>query len=276
MTYYSQNGEDYLLERIFPGDHGLFVEVGCIDGRRFSNTLRFEEKGWKGLCVEAHADYIEALRKNRPGSIVCHCAAAETDEDDVPFFANARGSLSTLDRSSEADFERRFGQWFTGFEEQRVPKRRLDTLFDQFGIADIDILSIDVEGYEAQTLRGIDFERFRPTVLVLEAETAEAEAAIAALLEPAGYHKSSRLASNLFFLADPDLAERIEGVDEEVRLTHTGHPLDREPDRAVTVRVDTRPPRRLRRVRTVLRRLGGWVESRIRSLAALVSGDSAS
>jgi len=55
--YYSQHGEDFILDLIF--DHkksGFFVEVGCIDGLRFSNTLFFEKLGWKGICIEAHKE----------------------------------------------------------------------------------------------------------------------------------------------------------------------------------------------------------------------------
>ena len=78
VNYYSQHGEDFLLDRLLSDKkRGFFVEVGCIDGRRFSNTLIFEERGWRGLCVEAHTGYIELLRQNRPNSIVCHCAAGE-------------------------------------------------------------------------------------------------------------------------------------------------------------------------------------------------------
>jgi len=43
--------------------------------------------------VEAHAGFIELLRKNRPGSIIAHCAAGEKDEDGVAFFANSRAAF---------------------------------------------------------------------------------------------------------------------------------------------------------------------------------------
>jgi hypothetical protein len=100
--FYSQNGEDFILNELLGNKKsGFFVEVGCIDGRRFSNTLLFEQMGWQGLCVEAHADYIEILERNRPNSIIYHGAVGEKDEPNVIFYANSRGSLSTLDRSKE-------------------------------------------------------------------------------------------------------------------------------------------------------------------------------
>ncbi len=64
------------------------------------------------MCVEAHAGYIELLKKNRPNSIICHCAAGEKDEANATFYANARGSLSTLDRSREERWKKDFSGYF--------------------------------------------------------------------------------------------------------------------------------------------------------------------
>lgn len=243
MTYYSQNGEDYVLSNMFGGKKdGFFVEVGCIDGRRFSNTLAFEEMGWKGLCVEAHAGYIGLIAGNRPNSIVSHCAAGDTDEDEVVFYANTRGTLSTLDRSKEAHFREQYGKYFDGFEMHSVPKRRLDTLFRENGIEKIDILSVDIEGTEADALRGIDFKRYTPSVVVVEADSPEEEAEVDGVLLPAGYTKSVRLLSNIFYLADKAMEKNVKGLKAEVALTHTCHPMDDCKDLTVTVTVDTTGP----------------------------------
>jgi FkbM family methyltransferase len=242
MTYYSQHGEDFFLDQIFKNQReGFFVEVGCIDGRRFSNTLTFEERGWKGLCVEAHAGYIELLKKNRPNSIVCHCAAGEKDEDEVPFYANSRGSLSTLDKSQEEHFRKKYGVHFTGFELQRVPKRRLDTLFKQNEISKIDLLSIDIEGYEIEALKGIDFSRYRPRVIVVETQDREEEQKLDQLFEQVGYHRVARLACNLFYAFDATLSSKVhDKCFQGVSLLHTAHPLDHCGDQRVKVRIDTR------------------------------------
>jgi len=105
-SYYSQHGEDFILNKIFPNPNGFFVEVGCIDGLRFSNTLFFEKKGWKGICIEAHTSYIDLIKSNRLNSRVVHCAIGEKDEGIVTFYANARGSLSSLDKTEEERFKK--------------------------------------------------------------------------------------------------------------------------------------------------------------------------
>lgn len=233
-TYYSQNGEDCLLHALFADQtDGFFVEVGCIDGRRFSNTLAFEERGWHGICIEAHGDYIELLRANRPGSTVIHCAVGASDRDEVPFYANNRGSLSTLDSTKEEEFRRRYSRFFNGFNVQRVAMRRLDTLFRQCGVTRLDLLSIDTEGTEAEVLRGLDLPRWRPRVLVIEADTPRDEELLDAILLPAGYHKSVRFAGNLFYLLEAGMVESVRRFTFSGTLRHTRHPLDEGGDREV-------------------------------------------
>ncbi|BAN36208.1 hypothetical protein SCD_n02400 [Sulfuricella denitrificans skB26] len=239
IKYYSQHGEDALLDLIF-GDQkeGFFVEVGCIDGKRFSNTLLFEERGWKGLCVEAHSGYIGMLKANRPRSIVCHCAAGEADEDAI-FYANARGSLSTLDKSSETRWKRDYAHFFSGFEEQLVKKMRLSTLLDAHQITKVDILSLDVEGYEIEAIKGLNLSRHRPRVMVIESDELHHEAQLDALILPHGYTKSIRMSGNLFYVSDVKNDKILKGKRLTVQLTHTRHPLDSGEDQIEIVTIDT-------------------------------------
>lgn len=240
-NYYSQQGEDFVLDQIFDGKaQGFFVEVGCIDGLRFSNTLTFEERGWKGICIEAHADYIEALRKNRPGSIVLHCAAGEADQSDVAFYANSRGSLSSLDRGKEQYFKENYTEFFHGYQVQTVTKCRLDTVFDMHHVGEIDILSLDIEGYEVEAMRGLDLARYRPRVMVIEVDGKEQETALNALILPFGYCNSIRVGPNIFYVADPEMERRASDKVFHAEVIHTPHVLDGGDAKRHSVVIDTR------------------------------------
>jgi len=229
--FYSQHGEDFLLNEIFKNkQNGFFVEVGCIDGRRFSNSLTFEEKGWKGLCVEAHNDYIDLLKKNRPHSIICHCAASDHDEDNVTFYANKRGSLSTLDKTMENTFKDKYGEYFSGFDEQTVNIRRLDTLFKENNVTNIDFMSLDIEGHELEALKGLNFNKYKPTVIVVESDSQKHEQALDNLLLNNGYCKGTRLNQNIFYITDQSLSNNIANKQFNVELIHTRHPVDKGED----------------------------------------------
>lgn len=237
--YYSQHGEDALLDLIFKDqEEGFFIEVGCIDGRCFSNTLGFEERGWKGMCVEAHAGYIDLLKKNRPNSIICHYAAGEADEDAI-FYANARGSLSTLDKASEARWQRDYAPFFSGFEEQNVKKVRLSTLLDNCQISEIDILSLDIEGYEVEAMKGLDLSRHRPKVMVIESDSPHHEAQLDELILPHGYMKTMKLCGNIFYVRDKEIDDALKDRQCRIFLTHTRHPLDEGGDWTEELMINT-------------------------------------
>jgi FkbM family methyltransferase len=240
-TFYSHHGEDVILNTLFKGRNaGVFVEVGCIDGRCLSNTLTFEERGWSGLCVEANARYIDLLRKNRPNSIICHCAAGAHDEESVPFGANSRDSLPTLDPSQEAGFRSRHGASYTGFEKQTIGLRRLDGLFKEHGFTAIDIVSIDIDGSEVDALRGIDLTVYRPSVFVIEASSPDGESTLDGILAPQGYVKVYQVSTSIFYASEEFVISNSISDQRSVtaRVIHTRQPLDSGSDKIADVNLD--------------------------------------
>lgn len=260
--YFSQHGEDFLLHQLFDNSkNGFFVEVGCIDGRRFSNTLFFEEMGWKGICVEAHSDYIQWLSENRPSSHIVHAAVGENDAEQVEFFANSRGSLSTLDKTKENEFAANYGAYFSGFEVQKIPMMTLNTIFSKLGVDHIDFLSIDIEGSEVQALKGMDLQRFRPTVMVLESDSKSQKAQMEDILLPAGYHFITSLSENLFYSLHKVHRSIIANKTfKNVCITHTEHPLDHNGDVDSVVDIQTYS----NRARKMIDKMGSLFRSIIR------------
>jgi len=66
-TYYSQNGEDGILEAIFEKigiENKWCLEVGAADGILFSNTRHFVEQGWNALLIERDDEQFDRLVNN--------------------------------------------------------------------------------------------------------------------------------------------------------------------------------------------------------------------
>lgn len=226
--FYSQNGEDCILWKLFEKKTtpGFFIEIGALDGTRFSNTYSFEKAGWSGICVEAHPDYIELLRKNRPNSRVVHAAVSDHDEDSITFYANSRGSLSTLDPTLENEFKR-YGKYFTGWEVKNVPMRTITSILDDVNAPQsIDILSIDIEGTEMDALRGFDLHKYRPRVMVIESRDEPTEKKMDELLAAAGYKHARKLSNNIFYCCDDGDVQIIAKATVSNALIHTPHPCD--------------------------------------------------
>jgi FkbM family methyltransferase len=225
-AFYSQHGEDFLLNKIFRGkSDGYFVEVGCLDGIEYSNTYYFEKKGWRGACVEAHNDFIDALRANRPGSSVIHCAVGEDNVPSVTFYANIAGSLSTLDKSEEARWRANYSKDFHGFQEQRVPMRTLTSIFDELQVEKIDFVSLDIEGYEVKALTGLDFSKYLPKVFVIEFKNKEHKKQLDDILLKQGYFFLSQVGCNLLYsldFADKKILDADHGAVSLVKVDASG------------------------------------------------------
>lgn len=257
--YYSQHGEDYVLDKIFSNrEKGFFVEVGCIDGKRFSNTLHFEEKGWTGICIEAHNDYIPLLKRNRKNSITVHAAVSDKNGDFVTFYANSRGSLSTIDPEKESEFKKRYNEYFTGFESQQVPLKNLTSIFEENKVTNIDFISLDIEGNEYNALYGLNFIKFKPTALVIECDSSKEEKKLFDLLKPYSYKRSVKLANNYFYLLDQVDDKCIKNKSFNISIIHTQHPLDNEGDKFFKINIDTRTKSILNRLKQRIIKIWKW------------------
>ena len=50
-----------------------------------------------------------------------------------------------------------------------MPARTLSAILESHGVRRIDLLCLDLEGYEPSALRGLDLERHRPAWMLVEA-----------------------------------------------------------------------------------------------------------
>ncbi|MFC2172935.1 FkbM family methyltransferase [Acidobacteriota bacterium] len=224
--------------------------------------MHFEEKGWRGICIEAHQDYIGLLKRNRPGSVVIHCAVGEKDEEEVNFYANARGSLSSLDPATRERFERDYSEYFTGFDIQRVTKRTLNSVFREHDVKEIDILSIDIEGYEVEALQGLDLDRFSPRIFVIESDSDEHKSKLNGILSKHGYFIACERCGNLFYTKYKKDGKKVKNkLFKEISIIHTEHPLDQGGDTHLTVKIDTRVRKIDRTLRDRLSSIKGRVKN---------------
>lgn len=167
---------DRMLEKYVPYKGGFFVEAGANDGFAQSNTYYFEKiKKWKGILIEPIPQLYEKCVKQRPDSVVFNCALVPFDYD-KPYVTMTYCNLMSLVKGARkcdiADLEHvKHGiqiQKNVESYEVRVPARTITSILDEVGVKDIDIFSLDVEGYESNVLKGLDFEKYRPKFMLIE------------------------------------------------------------------------------------------------------------
>jgi FkbM family methyltransferase len=160
---------DHLLDDVIDRDGGFFVEAGANDGFTQSNTYWLERfRGWKGLLVEPMPELAARARIERPASTVVQCAlvaAGHTGTVRMRF-----GDLmSTVAEAHDAEWAQgglSYG-WRDPYEAD-VEGRTLSALLDEVGAPEVDLLSLDIEGFEVQALQGLDLSRHAPRHILVE------------------------------------------------------------------------------------------------------------
>lgn len=144
-------------------DKGFFVEAGALDGLFMSNTKLLEDLGWTGILVEPSKKAVEKCLKNRK-ALVAQCALVSKDyKEDVvygDFFFDGEdgmGAWSGIHRSL-------YGLRAVASAQART----LDSILKLAKVTKVDFLSLDVEGYEMEALKGIDFSTVDITYILVE------------------------------------------------------------------------------------------------------------
>ena len=155
--------------------NGVFVEAGGNNGISQSNTF-FLEKGlkWKGILVEAIPELYEKCRKIRTRSTVVHGGLVSNTYDKPTLKMHYAGLMSATADSMKAEALEEHIQ--AGLSCQKiaesycidVPAVTFENILEENHITKIDFLSIDLEGYEIEALKGWNFTKHRPRYILIE------------------------------------------------------------------------------------------------------------
>ena len=164
------------LKKYLNFENGFFIEVGAHDGIFQSNTLNLEESlGWKGILIEPSLNaYLECI-KNRPKSICINLALTSFEQykkKEFVFgdFNSSPMSSVAANRSGFSKFEN-LKNYLSGITKKKlrpVSTAPLQLIIDKIGIDKVDFLSLDVEGFEYEVLKGVNFNKCRPKYILIE------------------------------------------------------------------------------------------------------------
>src|SRR5262249_52285926 len=163
--------------QFFPTQNtGVFVDVGAASPNYLSISALYRSLGWTVIAVEPNPVFCEMHRNL--GYEVVQCACGDHDEDGVDFcvvdshdaqYENGQVSYESFSSLAIKDAYKSLNADLD-FKKIKVNLRRLDTILARCAspIDQIDILSVDVEGWELEVIAGLDLEKYKPRVMVIE------------------------------------------------------------------------------------------------------------
>jgi len=145
----SQEGEDkWIVNNLNLPEKGVFLDIGACYPVIISNTYHFEKYlGWTGLAIEPDPVYYKEFAANR--SCITENVAILPDVTEMWF-----KSRNHLILEGEGDF--------------KVKCARLDDLLNKHNVTKIDLISIDVEGFEEQVWSTFNYKKYDPEVMIVE------------------------------------------------------------------------------------------------------------
>lgn len=159
---------------------GVLVEVGAAHPEYLSISASFRKRGWTVIAVEPNPAFC-ALHRSM-GYEILEYACSDANQDDVEFFvvdSNDQpydGGNVSFESFSSLGIKDQFAELHDTVKSRTTTKtisvsvRTLDNLLGEHHpeIDEIDLLALDVEGWELNVMRGLSIERYRPKVVILE------------------------------------------------------------------------------------------------------------
>lgn len=167
---YSRAGEDLVINEIFKSKGtGTYIDIGCHDPIKNSNSYLFYNKGWRGLNIDANEEKINLLNIVKPLDVNINLAVS-----------SEKGEIEYLEIEGDDSMNTTKTEFYNNFikdQNYNIKKKsfiRCDSLKNiletHLEFSEIDFMTIDVEGSELEILNSNNWNKFKPKVLLIETE----------------------------------------------------------------------------------------------------------
>lgn len=208
---YSQCQEDLILATLLSNvSKGFYIDIGAYDPIRFSNTRRFYQRGWSGINVEPNLFQYARFKKFRSRDINLNIGVSNKRANMYYYKMNPT-TLSTFSARKAEEYQRK---GYVLEEKRIVPILPLNLIFRKYVKKKVvHFMTIDVEGFDMEVLRGNDWSVFRPVVVCLEIHFSESnsrddkmrELMIIKFMRNHNYSYVGKTLLNYFFVDDSQI-----------------------------------------------------------------------
>ena len=176
--FYSANSLDKKMLKYINYNNGTYIEVGSNDGFLQSNTYFFEKKkNWNGLLIEPIYKKFVQLKKNRSRkNFFSNYALVSFKYKKKKIFLKYCDLMTTtISKKNEIDINKNLTigkKHLNIYEKEEIFSAKtitLNSLLKKNNMPKIiDFFSLDVEGYELEVLKGLDFKIYKFKYILVE------------------------------------------------------------------------------------------------------------
>ena len=198
---HSQSREDITVARclfcdVCSSSKRQYVELGALQGTRYSNTLLLETKlNWHGLLIEGHpgnAPNLIASRGHTGRNVIIPEAVCDP-VGTATFTGPAGMGTAGIRGAMPPDYMQLWGEKRHRFRRNfTVPCRPLRDMIAMAGVKQVHFFSLDVEGAELEVLQSFDW-RVPVFLWCVELRHDSKSKLVRAILTQHGYVETKRL-----------------------------------------------------------------------------------
>ena len=160
---YSQLGEDVLINNFFKKFKGRYVDIGCFNPIKYNNTMLLYLRGWQGTNIDLNPTSIDLFNLFRKNDLNINLAVSskKTELEYINFH----------DKSPINKIKTTFNKDLHPLDKiKKIKSDTLDSIIENSKYKDkkIDFVSIDVEGYEIEVIKGFNLKKYKPSIIVIE------------------------------------------------------------------------------------------------------------
>jgi FkbM family methyltransferase len=183
--YYGQFGEDAVLQNIFreiawqqafkskatkiQAHRGFYIDVGAFAPIQHSNTYWFYKRGWRGINIDATPGSMRIFHRMRRRDINLELAVSN-HEGQITYYSWGTPNVANTTSKEFADqITRQSGQTP---QELIIKSRTLEHILDEYLPTGqtIDFLTVDVENHNLEVLKSNDWKKYKPRIVLVEAD----------------------------------------------------------------------------------------------------------
>jgi FkbM family methyltransferase len=169
LKYYAELSTDkFIRETFFPNenDNMVMAEIGAGTVEFYSMSKHFRDSGWRCVCVDPNPKFVE--QHKNAGHEIYEFACSSEDGESIFNVYETGAWIDEYEGISYSSLGQRYDYPQPPTKSFNVKVIKLNNLLESIKVERLDFLSVDVEGWELEVMRGFDVNKYLPKVVLLE------------------------------------------------------------------------------------------------------------